>query len=98
MRDVTNWYFKLTEFNDLLKEYVEDIKLKEIAPALNRNFKALYFTQGGPADIAYKNCQEALGYLDAAGINYKYIENAQAGHSWTTWRADLEVLAPTLFK
>ena len=28
MRDVTNWYFKLTEFNDLLKEYVEDIKKK----------------------------------------------------------------------
>lgn len=22
----------------------------------------------------------------------------QAGHSWTTWRADLEKLAPTLFK
>ena len=29
MRDVTNWYFKLTEFNDLLKEYVEDIKKKK---------------------------------------------------------------------
>ncbi len=28
MRDVTNWYFKLTEFNSLLKEYVEDIKKK----------------------------------------------------------------------
>ena len=28
MRDVTNWYFKLTEFNGLLKEYVEDIKKK----------------------------------------------------------------------
>ena len=80
------------------KEYVEDIKLNDIAPALNKNFKALVFTQGGPADIAYKNCKEALGYLDAAGIKYKYVENAQAGHSWTTWRADLEVLAPTLFK
>ena len=28
MRDVGNWYFKLTEFNDLLKEYVEDIRKK----------------------------------------------------------------------
>ena len=28
MRDVGNWYFKLTEFNDLLKEYVQDIKGK----------------------------------------------------------------------
>lgn len=26
MRDVSNWYFRLTAFNDLLKEYVEDIK------------------------------------------------------------------------
>lgn len=29
MRDVTNWYFKLTEFNPLLKEYVADIKGKK---------------------------------------------------------------------
>ena len=28
MRDVENWYFRLTDFNDLLKEYVEDIKKK----------------------------------------------------------------------
>jgi len=80
------------------KEYVADIKLRQIAPALNKSFKALYFTQGGPADIAYKNCQEALGYLKEAGVKYYYLENAQAGHSWTTWRADLQILAPTLFK
>jgi enterochelin esterase family protein len=80
------------------KEYVEQIGLNKMAPALNSNFKALVFTQGGPADIAYRNCQEALGYLKAAGIKYDYMENAQAGHSWTTWRADLQVLAPTLFK
>ncbi len=80
------------------KEYVARIKLQAIAPALNRNFKALYFTQGGPADIAYKNCQEALGYLREAGVKYNYLENAQAGHSWATWRADLQVLAPTLFR
>ncbi|MBQ3766512.1 MAG: endo-1,4-beta-xylanase Z [Bacteroidales bacterium] len=80
------------------KPYIERIKLHEIAPALNKNFKALVFTQGGPTDIAYNNCKETLGYLDAAGIKYDYMENAQAGHSWTTWRADLETLAPTLFR
>ena len=80
------------------EEYVEDIGLKQIAPALNRNFKVLVFTQGGPTDIAYKNCQEALGYLKDAGVKFDYMENAQAGHSWITWRADLEVLVPTLFK
>lgn len=34
--------------------------------------------------------------------NYRVIADqahrAQAGHSWITWRADLEVLAPTLFR
>lgn len=80
------------------KEYVADIRLKEIAPALNRNFKVLCFTQGGQADIAYRNCQEALGYLREAGVRFSYIENSEAGHSWTTWREDLQTLAPTLFR
>ena len=40
----------------------------------------------------------AQGYLKEAGIQYIYLENAQAGHSWTTWRADLQTLVPTLFK
>lgn len=80
------------------KEYVEQIRLREIAPELNKNFKALYFTQGGLSDIAYKNCQEALGYLKEAGVKYNYLENAQGGHSWITWRADLQKLAPTLFR
>ena len=80
------------------KEYVERIKLGGIAPALNANFKALVFTQGGQADIAYQNCQEALGYLRDAGVRFEYLENAQAGHSWITWRADLATLAPTLFR
>lgn len=80
------------------KEYVERIALNKIAPKLNKHFKALYFTQGGQTDIAWKNCQEALGYLDEAGVHYEYLENAQAGHSWTTWRADLAILAPTLFR
>lgn len=80
------------------KEYVEQIRLREIAPELNKNFKALYFTQGGPSDIAYQNCQEALGYLKEAGVKYNYLENAQGGHSWITWRADLQKLAPTLFR
>jgi methionyl-tRNA synthetase len=29
MSHVPNWYFKLTQFNDLLKEYVDDIKKKK---------------------------------------------------------------------
>lgn len=41
---------------------------------------------------------KGLGYLREAGVKYEYLENAQAGHSWTTWRADLQTLAPTLFR
>lgn len=29
MRDVTNWYFKLTDFQDLLEQYVADIETKD---------------------------------------------------------------------
>ena len=61
-------------------------------------FKKLVFTQGGPSDIAYNNCKNTRAQLDKDGLKYEYMENAQAGHSWATWRADLETLAPTLFK
>ena len=79
------------------KQYIEKIGLKSIAPALNKNFKDLVFTQGGPEDIAYRNCKETLGYLDAAGVRYRYMEGP-GGHSWITWRRDLATLAPTLFR
>ena len=61
-------------------------------------FKKLVFTQGGPSDIAYNNCKNTRAQLDKDGLKYEYMENAQAGHSWATWRADLQTLAPTLFK
>ena len=77
--------------------YVESLDLDKIAPVLNRRFKALVFTQGGPEDIAYNNCKETLGYLEKAGVRYEYMEGP-GGHTWFTWRRDLETLAPTLFK
>ena len=58
----------------------------------------MVFTQGGPTDIAYQNCKNTRDQLDKDGLKYEYMENAQAGHSWTTWRADLQTLAPTLFR
>ena len=73
------------------------LKVKENIAKLN-SFKKMVFTQGGPSDIAYQNCKNTRAQLDKDGLKYEYMENAQAGHSWTTWRADLEVLAQTLFK
>ena len=61
-------------------------------------FKKMVFTQGGPTDIAYNNCKNTRAQLDKDGLKYEYMENAQEGHSWATWRADLQTLAPTLFK
>ena len=73
------------------------LKVKENIAKLN-SFKKMVFTQGGPTDIAYQNCKNTRAQLEKDGLHYEYMENAQAGHSWTTWRADLEVLAQTLFK
>ena len=68
------------------------------AARINKTYKAFVFTQGGPADIAYQNCANTRKVLQELGLKFDYQENAQAGHSWTTWRADLEKLAPTLFR
>ena len=65
---------------------------------INKDYKAFVFTQGGPSDIAYQNCLNTRKALESLGLKFNYMENAQAGHSWATWRADLQVLAPTLFR
>ena len=72
--------------------------VKKNAAYMNTHFKKMVFTQGGPADIAYNNCKNTRAQLDKDGLKYEYMENAQAGHSWATWRADLATLAQTLFK
>ena len=76
----------------------ERLNVKKNAAKMNKQFKALVFTQGGPADIAYKNCENTRNQLVKDGLKFDYMENAQAGHGWATWRADLQTLAPTLFK
>ena len=74
------------------------LSVKKNAAYMNTHFKKMVFTQGGPADIAYNNCKNTRAQLDKDGLKYEYMENAQAGHSWATWRADLATLAQTLFK
>lgn len=74
------------------------LKVFENIDKINKSFKLMVFSQGGQTDIAYQNCKNTLKVLDEAGLKYDYVENAQAGHSWGTWRADLKELAPKLFK
>lgn len=72
--------------------------LKDIAKDFNKKVKYLLFTQGGPEDIAYNNCKAMLEQLfDPAGIKYEYSEGP-GGHSWYTWRRDLNTFAPKLFR
>ncbi|MCF0177952.1 MAG: endo-1,4-beta-xylanase Z [Bacteroidales bacterium] len=71
--------------------------LKEIAAKVNKSFKVLCFTQGGPTDIAYNNCKETLKLFDEAAIKYEYNE-VPGGHSWIAWRQNLYDLAPRLFR
>jgi enterochelin esterase-like enzyme len=74
-----------------------DKRLAEVAPILNKTVKYLLFTQGGPEDIAYKNCKEMLKVFDKNGIRYEFSE-MPGGHSWIVWRNDLKNFAPKLFR
>ena len=74
------------------------LRIADKVELINRSYKAFVFTQGGPSDIAYQNCINTRNCLQGLGLHFDYQENAQAGHSWATWRADLQVLAPTLFR
>ncbi len=71
--------------------------LKKLASHINKAWKILCFTQGGPSDIAYNNCKQTLELFDGAQIKYEYNE-VPGGHSWTAWRQNLYDLAPRLFR
>jgi enterochelin esterase family protein len=73
-----------------------DKRLAETASTLNKTVKYLIFTQGGPEDIAYKNCKEMLKVFDKNKIKYEFSE-MPGGHSWIVWRNDLKNFAPKLF-
>lgn len=64
---------------------------------MNKQFRQLVLCQGGPEDIAYKNCENTRSVLDELGIKYEYTE-APGGHTWFTWRRDLYNLAQRIFK
>lgn len=92
------WVLSSGWFEDDTEMYAErGAYLKKIAADFNKTVRVLHFTQGGPEDIAYKNCKAMLKLFDAAGIKYQYSE-APGGHTWHTWRNDLYNLAQKLFK
>lgn len=69
MRDVTNWYFKLTEFNSLLKEYVADIKTK-------RNVRKIV------SETMEESLGEPVIYIQEKFLNqYLEVENTLPEHT-----------------
>lgn len=71
--------------------------MKLIADDFNKSVKMLYFTQGGPEDLAYENGEETMKLFNEAGIKFQYSESP-GGHTWKVWRKNLWNLAPLLFK
>ncbi len=92
------WVLSSGWFADNAKMYEEKgAYLRQIATDFNNTVHTLYFTQGGPEDIAYNNCKAMLRLFDEAGIKYQYSE-APGGHTWKTWRRDLYDLAQLVFR
>ena len=71
--------------------------MKDNADKINSNLKALWISEGGPEDIAYKNGKIMLGKIDDLKIKYTYYEYP-GGHTWPVWRNDLYNFAPLLFQ
>ena len=71
--------------------------MKDNADKINSNLKALWISEGGPEDIAYKNGKIMLGKFDDLKIKHTYYEYP-GGHTWPVWRNDLYNFAPLLFK
>lgn len=71
--------------------------MKNNSEQINSNVKALWISQGGKEDIAWKNCQIMLGKFDEMKVKYSYSEYP-GGHTWPVWRNNLYNFAQLLFK
>jgi len=71
--------------------------LQQNTDKVNNHLKALWISDGGKEDIAYKNCQVMLSKLDSLHIRHGYF-TYHGGHTWPVWRMDLFKFLPILFK
>jgi len=65
-------------------------------PEINK-LKLFWICMGGQKDIAYQNGLNCNALFDKFGIKYEKA-NYDAGHTFITWRHNLEEFAPKLFK
>ena len=71
--------------------------IKDNADKINNNLKALWISEGGPEDIAYKNGQIMVNKLNELNIKHTYYDYP-GGHTWPVWRNDLYNFAQLLFR
>ena len=65
-------------------------------PEINK-LKLFWISMGGETDIAYANGKAVNDILTRYGIRYQ-THSYPAGHTFLTWRHDLETFAPMLFR
>lgn len=65
-------------------------------PAINQ-LKLFWIAMGGEKDIAYTNGKNVLALFDKFGIKYT-TNDYPAGHTFLTWRHNLNEFAPLLFR
>ena len=61
------------------------------------NLNLFWIAMGGEQDIAYENGENTKELLDKYGVNYQ-TSSYPAGHTFITWRRNLQDFAPMLFK
>ncbi len=71
--------------------------IKDNADKINNNLKALWISEGGKEDIAYKNGQVMVSKLNELDIKHTYYDYP-GGHTWPVWRNDLYNFAQLLFR
>lgn len=60
------------------------------------NLKLFWIAMGGEQDIAYENGENTKDLLDKYGVNYQ-TSSYPAGHTFITWRRNLQTFATMLF-
>jgi enterochelin esterase family protein len=83
-------------FPEQLKTIEEKYSTALKNPEINK-LKLFWIAMGGEKDIAYANGKNVLALLDKYQIRYK-TNDYPAGHTFITWRHNLNEFAPLLFR
>ncbi|MDD2307482.1 MAG: alpha/beta hydrolase-fold protein [Prolixibacteraceae bacterium] len=83
-------------FPEILKSMEEKYASNLKNPEINK-LKLFWIAMGGEKDIAYQNGENTKALFDKFGVKYQ-TNSYPAGHTFITWRHNLDEFAPLLFK